>query len=768
MKLGTSTEPLKCSAPLEKAAFQLGNSAVLIKILRQQLYTDPIQAITQEVMSNARDAHRELGNADVPIEVRLPTRMKPEFSVRDFGVGISPDRMTDVFIKYGESTKRADNIQTGGFGIGAKTPLAYSDQFTIETFYPDDDGQVWRRRYLAAIDSNEIGDLHFIGEAEPTDEPRGTKISLTVKPGDERRFINGVRRAASFWDPRPRILGITEEEIDWEEINPSLEGDGWMILSKNPVRPMQRRAIALVDGIPYALSYNSIVGDDDDGQGLRLAFDLDFALTLEVGEVNVTASREGLEYTPEATNTIRKRITSMMSELTRDAISRVKNQTDLWKAYEAWWSLPEVVRGYVKAQNGGKPLKWNNIPLHREFQLPAGAHIFEYSRVYRDTGMGTTRTTKKTFHPGRLMDSGMLFIHDDNTKTPPRARAMSLFHQDTITFRVSILVLPNGIKDLNDPTVPLQDSEDHFGLLTYAKELEKFSSVPKYYPPRRSGGAIPALKTFRGNAWRETNLDFKDEDDVVFVQLYRNRPHAAEGLRCFMSDCDISSAQNILSVQIVGVQTPFIKKVPDTWKWLKTRLHEVLEERLQDAEVQKAFATPTCDNLFAIQLSRLESMVVRGKIHLPEGGILNQWRDFAKDCDHYEKIRRKTTSLAMMIGKSDKLPGTRTENSIPFMEIAQEKLPLLFAYEDNYSAVPTPAKEIQWYIDQKDVPAADPKEDKDIQTGIDRKAWEMREHESNSWREIERALGLPDHNGNAARRAAKRHEKTMSMASAAD
>ena len=119
------------------------------------LYSDPIGSIVREVTSNCYDAHREKDlkvTGTIPITDEddpkwfHPTSKKPQiefqeenvllgvgnaFLFRDFGVGLSKKRVEEIYTLFGNSTKRDDNNQIGGFGIGAKSPFSYTDTFYI-------------------------------------------------------------------------------------------------------------------------------------------------------------------------------------------------------------------------------------------------------------------------------------------------------------------------------------------------------------------------------------------------------------------------------------------------------------------------------------------------------------------------------------------------------------------------------------------------------------------------------------------------------------
>ena len=57
------------------------------------------------------------------------------WSTQDFGVGLSPSRVKDVFCSYLKSTKEDSDNVIGAFGIGSKSGLSYADIVYIQTRY---------------------------------------------------------------------------------------------------------------------------------------------------------------------------------------------------------------------------------------------------------------------------------------------------------------------------------------------------------------------------------------------------------------------------------------------------------------------------------------------------------------------------------------------------------------------------------------------------------------------------------------------------------
>ena len=95
--------------------FGISTSAEFFNILSSTLYKDQILAVVREVLCNAWDAHIEAGCTDRAVQITLTN---DTFTIKDFGKGIHHDDMGLIYGTYGNSTKKNDGNQTGGFGLG--------------------------------------------------------------------------------------------------------------------------------------------------------------------------------------------------------------------------------------------------------------------------------------------------------------------------------------------------------------------------------------------------------------------------------------------------------------------------------------------------------------------------------------------------------------------------------------------------------------------------------------------------------------------------
>ena len=170
------------------------DSADFLKQMLSKFYSDAVGSLIRETTSNALDSHREI-NSSEPIVVSFNTNEEGnyEFSVEDFGVGINKDTINNILRKYGKSTKRNSVNQLGAFGLGWKSPLAYTSGFY----------------FIGRKDGIEIKCMMYEGEEDikidilhegSTKERNGCKVIVPVKHSDRGDFIVKINEQLAYFE----------------------------------------------------------------------------------------------------------------------------------------------------------------------------------------------------------------------------------------------------------------------------------------------------------------------------------------------------------------------------------------------------------------------------------------------------------------------------------------------------------------------------------------------------------------------------------------
>ena len=306
MKLKTEKKEFE-NLGVESKTFSVDtNDTMIIKLLRDKMYKNKIGAVCREVVSNSRDANREAGREGTPVCVELTNNLGSLLSdeemyitFQDNGVGISPNRMDNIFLKYGGSTKRDSDKYTGGFGIGAKTPFAYSNEFIIITIV-EEKGVRTKYEYQAVITSDgksETSRMILLG-SEVTDEQTGTKVCVPIKQEDRIEFEKELVYVTSLWKVKPILKGFTEETT----ITILKETKDYIFIKDSSGRDNRsmfgsQTFIALIDEIPYKLEKDKLTDYKElEEISDRISDKYKLVLKYNTGEVSVSGSREDVEY----------------------------------------------------------------------------------------------------------------------------------------------------------------------------------------------------------------------------------------------------------------------------------------------------------------------------------------------------------------------------------------------------------------------------------------------------------------------------------------
>jgi len=164
-------------------SFGVSSDPALMAMLSTGLYTYPHRTMIQELLFNAWDAHKMNGNTNTPIDVYINSTSG--LIVRDYGPGIEPGEgdtnIHGTYCIYGYSSKRKDKNMTGGFGLGTKAPFAYTESFTVTSFYGGKKNVYLIRR----VAEDQGGRPGFTPLLKVPSEEHGLMVVIPLKKGDE-------------------------------------------------------------------------------------------------------------------------------------------------------------------------------------------------------------------------------------------------------------------------------------------------------------------------------------------------------------------------------------------------------------------------------------------------------------------------------------------------------------------------------------------------------------------------------------------------------
>lgn len=349
-----SSKSLKSHGIEQSVKFGIKSSGLhhILGILRNQLYSDKVLAVLREYSCNAVDAHVEAGCPERPIEVSLPNRMNPYFKVRDFGPALNESEIQDVYAFYGESTKRNSNNQIGMLGIGSKSAFAYGDNFVINSFI---DGTKYI--YNAFIDPSQIGQISKIGE-ESTDEENGIEIVIPTREEDVSEFESKAKDFFKWFEVRPIIHGVSKPDYSDREVLFSGKDWRWMDDPHQSHWGDQGSAVAVMGNIGYPIDENALNISYEDAETNLLTKNL--VLDFEIGDLEIAASREGLQYTDFTRKALINKLKKVSKELTSQIGKEFSGSDTLFQAKCLWGTVFDMTSPLYRLRGVMKDcLKWN-------------------------------------------------------------------------------------------------------------------------------------------------------------------------------------------------------------------------------------------------------------------------------------------------------------------------------------------------------------------------------------------------------------------------
>lgn len=294
-------------------AFQVETDPAIMKRLSDDVYHDPISAIIRELSTNAYDAHIDSGNIGRPFDINLPTDLDLIFKIRDYGTGLDKQSLTDMYTRYGKSSRRESNNHIGSIGIGSKSPFSYAAQFSVCSYY---NGQKFSA--LCYKDEYHMPYIQIIAE-EPTSEENGLEISFPIKKEDVKIFENKAAKVLQWFKTRPNInikLDFSKEISE----NKWLEKPGsWFIYNDARFPNRFENKIQVLMG---NVLYNTGHAQDKFKNCV---------LEAQIGDVDINLSRESIQDNAKNTSWILQALKKVQEESKKEIIKLVDETPENYK-----------------------------------------------------------------------------------------------------------------------------------------------------------------------------------------------------------------------------------------------------------------------------------------------------------------------------------------------------------------------------------------------------------------------------------------------------
>jgi hypothetical protein len=477
MKIAYDDRPIQRYRLRRETKFTITPSGKAFRVLSSDLYKEKILATVREIACNAHDAHIEAGKGSLPIEVHLPNHLEPFFCVRDYGEGLAHRGYGDtpipsingLYSSYFASTKTLNNDVVGAFGLGSKSPLAYSDSFTVTC---------WRRKrkrtYTVFFDEEDAPSVTLMA-VEPSDEPTGIEIKVAVRSTDFAEFQRRAEQVFRYFSPCPTVTGAAYFEVDSRRV--VLAGDGYRLysgmgLDKDAIRPK-----AVVGIVAYPLTPDRTKLDKKLASLLDSMIEIDFP----IGSISMTPSREELSYDRRTVAAIEDRLRVIMARLTEDLQRHAASMT----TEHAMRAFVADVKDYKVVFNclpngfhiGDKRIADNKL-IFSFYSGLEGCSLYEFGYA-KTGGRKMRRQNRDTETPHYFAKFTDRFYYDDLNGRTTRGRMETLRGRTPSNEAIYVLRVPQDRPDL------LEAFKARIGGIEClpASSLPKADPRPKKAPP---------------------------------------------------------------------------------------------------------------------------------------------------------------------------------------------------------------------------------------------------------------------------------------------
>jgi len=600
---------------VESNNFTIASTSKAFKILSNNLYSDKITAVIRELSTNALDAHISIGKKDLPFDIEFSDK----FSIRDYGPGMSEEFIMSLYSSYFSSDKNNSNDFIGALGLGSKSPFAYTDSFVITSW-----NNKIKKSYSCFIGEDGVPQISKLLEKECGTET-GFKVELNfLKEDDKFMFIEKAKYVYKYFDVQPNSNFEIPKEIVPDIV---LEGNNWKLYNKD----YNNNCIAIMGNIGYPINLNKIPDFK-----FKDILDNNFEINFEIGELDITPSREMISYDKKTIYMIKNKCKIVIKEIINNIQNYINKEQNFYDAKEVFdifnWKInnfDSIKREFIYKN---KVVNSLNFKISNVFNSNTSAYSKEYYSLKKERFIYLNSRYKYTF-----------IYNDLDSERKGITRGRSFLLKNTSNERNHVLIFHP--KELSEEKI--KEFWDSVGNPNYIMA----SSIE--IPPRRHEKTIAPkdileYKYTKGkyntgfantNSYSNFNESYKNS---VYIIRIRNRYFTEIDGKLKDIDIKISFTtyffNNLIDLSIFDENTTiFVIRKKHLNKIKKTNIvsyHEFVKNRFEE--------------IYAVKLNKLKTFIknkiIINKIH--EAGVLKVeyldkiYESISKD-SYYSKLIKK-------------------------------------------------------------------------------------------------------------------------------
>lgn len=489
MRIEQAAVNVQRSGKFEETQFKIKASSKAFDILSSKLYSDPHLAIVRELSTNAWDAHVEAGTEKKQFEVHLPNKMEPFFSIRDYGTGMSHEDVMQLYTTYFESTKTKTNKQVGALGLGSKSPFAYTDNFSVTSWFNG------KKRVYSMFKGEQGFPKVALMQTIDSDEHNGVQVQFACRTEDTEIFLRKAKQVYKKFPRKPLFIGSSTFILEESKI--VIRGKGWRIYERAAA------SYAVMGCIAYPLHGHYLKYELRHLVNIA-RLDIDFP----IGALEIAANREELQYSEFTKKALEKALCAIRDELADLISEKFEGCKTLWEARCLFQKLfmPYNAPFTSLRDTVGSKVKWRNKQVDGNyFDISSAGEAIVYNlkkNINRDFLVRRTNEVVN-IHPS----SDIQFMIDDlDTKSGEKIRSWMKFEKAGSVKEVVVIELKSWNRTHED--------ELHRILGTSPRNFKLTSSLPK--PVRKNPTKRRTSGTVKTTPIESRGFIFTDPGSYIY------------------------------------------------------------------------------------------------------------------------------------------------------------------------------------------------------------------------------------------------------------